>query len=114
MENKNKCNICKIRACIMCEECVNPTYFCSRGHLHSHKIKSHKTIKNPKNGKNENQIVDEYDLRKLFEHLQGIKKEIENKLNEQNFVEAILLINKALVLSKYFYKEDNIYVIFKI
>ena len=43
METK-KCNICKIRAYIKCEQCPNPVYFCSRGHLYSHKIKNHRAL----------------------------------------------------------------------
>lgn len=127
MDGRNKCNICKIRAYIECDQCDSPVFFCSRGHLHSHKIKVHNfhmtrsnsnsafnTIKtrnqNEISFSNRSQIKEQQpDLRKLFEHLQSLKSEIEQQIQSKKFVEAILIINKCLPLAKKFYQEDHIF-----
>jgi len=44
--DKNICNICKIRAYIECDLCEAGVFFCSRGHLNSHKIKMHDALQN--------------------------------------------------------------------
>ena len=44
--DKNICNICKIRAYIQCDLCDSGVFFCSRGHLNSHKIKIHNALQN--------------------------------------------------------------------
>jgi hypothetical protein len=118
---ENLCNICKRRAYIACELCDDSNFFCSRGHLHSHKLKTHKgksstntsfnftpiqTTTNKKFEENEPQI----DTRKLFEHLQRTKNEIDINIKSKNYVEAILGLNKSLAMSKKFYEEDHIVV----
>jgi hypothetical protein len=120
---KHTCNICKIRAYIICDQCEKATYFCSRGHLHSHKLKSHSNIiqkqvssvsqspiRNNRQEQHENNDNGNIDLRKLFEHLQNMKKEIEIKIKNKNYVEAILIINKSLPLVKKFYQDDDYFV----
>ncbi len=47
--DKNICNICKIRAYIQCDLCEAGVFFCSRGHLNSHKIKMHDALQNISN-----------------------------------------------------------------
>ena len=39
-----KCNVCKLRANIKCDQCPEPIYFCSRGHLYTHKMKYHRAL----------------------------------------------------------------------
>jgi hypothetical protein len=132
-KSKNTCTICKVKAYIQCDECQHPVFFCSRGHLHSHKIKIHKNDKYTSNqnshtvsiSKNEShisskqtktQLVEkeaEIDLRKLFEHLQLLKNDIEIKIRNKNYIEAILSINKCLNLGAKFYKDDHLFVNFK-
>ena len=126
MENKNNCNICKIRAYITCEECQRSnrsTYFCSKLHLNMHirKIhdnshnnnvqvveqKSQEKIKKTNENVNQNPQID---IRKLFENLQNLKIEIDQNIDKKNFVEAILLINKSLALSKNFYQPEDKFV----
>ena len=121
METK-KCNICKIRAYIKCEQCSIPTYFCSRGHLYSHKMKTHRAMsannlskpRAPQQGQGyispQSQIPSQppqVDMRKLYEHLQNTKKEIINKMTSFKFNEAIELLIKSLNLSRKFYQEDH-------
>ena len=119
METK-KCNICKIRAYIKCEQCSAPTYFCSRGHLYSHKMKCHRAmsanhLKKTTSPQQQGYIApqqptpqsQQVDMRKLFEHLQSTKKDIITKMSECKFTEAIELINKSLTLSRKFYQEDH-------
>jgi hypothetical protein len=119
MNNKNTCAICKIRAYIQCDLCEKTLYFCSRGHLSTHKIRTHrpnneKEDKNSKDHNNSNKYS-EYDLRKLFELIQTYKKEADLNIVKKNYVEAIMIINKCLPLSKKFYQEDHIFVlIFKV
>jgi hypothetical protein len=121
MDN-NSCSICKRRAYIVCELCDDPIYLCSRGHLHSHKLKYHNgrkstdtnlniTITNP----NKNIIEDkpnqpQIDMRRLFEHIQSLKTNIDIKININNYVEAILDINKCISLGIGFYGEDHQFV----
>ena len=137
MDNIKKCGICKIRGTIKCEQCPNPTFFCSRGHLFTHKNKYHRAMSaNAINRKvpqmqspnyvnsqysqilprspstSSTQVQKEFsnqnvDMRQLFEHLQNTKKEIIIKMNNQKYKEAIDLINKALGLSRKFYQEDH-------
>ncbi len=117
---KNTCNICKIRAYIQCDQCKSPLFFCSRGHLSSHKIKIHLNrkdsnissvkYKNDSDHKSTLCSLDEksqIDLRKLFQYIQNYKKEIEIKINNKEFIDAIVLINKCIPLSKKFYQEDH-------
>ncbi len=52
------------------------------------------------------------DLRKLFEHIQNLKNEIEIKISNKNYVDAILTINKCLSISNKFYQEDHLFVIY--
>lgn len=155
MEAK-KCNICKIRAYIKCDQCEQPIFFCSRGHLYSHKMKYHRAISSSKransnnitrthnnmnftnyntktntntntyfSNSNTNGNIAEYiesnqnfqpqqknpelDYRKLFEHLQDVKKEIITKMANHKFEEAIGQIQKSLSISRKFYQEDHPY-----
>lgn len=129
-KSKNTCNICKIKAYIACDQCEAQVFFCSRGHLHSHKIKYHKfnrsdsnfsTLTNEKEEKSnyisktpnkyEKIEDDQLDLRKLFEHLQNLKSSIESKLKNKEYLEAILSINKCIALSKRFYKDDDLFIL---
>lgn len=110
----NKCAVCKIRAYIKCEQC--PLYFCSRGHLYTHKMKNHRALSasgargTPGNLQYQPQSQPtQVDMRKLFEHLQNTKKEIITKMHNQKFNEAIDLINKSLSVSRKFYQEDHPY-----
>ena len=50
------------------------------------------------------------DIRKLFENLQRLKQEIDQNIDKKNHVEAILLINKSLLLSKNFYQPEDMFV----
>jgi tetratricopeptide (TPR) repeat protein len=63
------------------------------------------------------QVQAQQDLRKLFEHIQVIKVEIDSNIKSKNYLDAILLINKCLPLAKKFYQEDhlfNIEILFKL
>jgi len=126
--NYNKCHICKIRGYIECNLCENPLFFCSRGHLHTHQQKFHKEKKNnnfnndgTNNHSNKNQgkysedidIKNAYnsnDPRKVFEQLQKAKMDIECKIKENRFSEAMININKLLNFSEKFYQEDHLFV----
>ena len=121
--DKNTCNICRIRAYIQCDQCDQPTYFCSRGHLYSHKMKIHKSItrnnsitnmpnfnKSPHPSPSlREDSQPQVDMRKLFEYIHTMKTEIDNKMSQDNYMEAVLLINKCLPVSKKFYQEDHIF-----
>jgi hypothetical protein len=149
--DKNICNICKIRAYIQCDLCEAGVFFCSRGHLNSHKIKLHNALQKisnntgtaisvinrkqmneeerHKNTHNTQSIVKyisniknkfyfnnighdaQIDLRKLFEYIQNLKNEIESKFLNNNYIDAILTINKCLSVSNKFYQEDHLFVI---
>jgi len=52
------------------------------------------------------------DIRKLFETLQKLKIEIDQNIDKKNFIEAILLIQKSLSLSKNFYQPEDKFVNF--
>jgi hypothetical protein len=123
--DKNLCNICKRIAYIACEFCEDPLYFCSRGHLHSHKLKCHNNKKSADNSFSSNSFVPssnkskhedlknnepQIDMRKLFQHLQNTKQDVEIKLKNNNFVDAILGIGKCLSLSRKFYEDDHLFV----
>lgn len=124
--NINTCNICKIRAYIKCEQCTEPFYFCSRGHLYTHKTKFHRassasnlhvnTQKEiPFQSKmstrhHQQQQQPPVDMKKLFEHLQSMRQEIINKMANRQYQEAIDLSNKCLSLSRKFYQEDDPFV----
>ena len=109
METK-KCNICKIRAYIKCEQCSTPTYFCSRGHLYSHKMKCHRAmsanhLKKTTSPQQQGYIApqqptpqsQQVDMRKLFEHLQSTKKEIILKMSELKFDITVQATIESLV-----------------
>lgn len=125
--DKNNCNICKIRAYIECDQCEDSIYLCSRAHLQSHKIKYHNSNKTTLNislvntgnkqqlGENNTHTINresQIDMRKLFEYIQTLKKEIENKFESNNHLEVVLLINKCLPIAKKFYQDDHIFVNF--
>ena len=43
--NFNQCAICKLKAYIQCEQCLDKQiFFCSRGHLFIHKNKYHRAL----------------------------------------------------------------------
>ncbi len=128
MDNKNNCNICKIRAYITCDECLKnnkSTYFCSKLHLNMHFRKLHDS--NPNTSIHDNKIQEknrkstenltnnpnppQVDIRKLFENLQKLKLEIDYNIDKKNFVDAILLINKSLSMARNFYQPDEMFVI---
>ena len=126
MDNKNNCNICKIRAYITCDECQKTnksTYFCSKLHLNMHIRKTHENNNNnvitleksqEKIKKTNENIAQnpQIDIRKLFETLQKLKIEIDQNIDKKNFIEAILLIQKSLSLSKNFYQSEDKFVNF--
>jgi hypothetical protein len=117
MNNKNTCAICKIRAYIQCDLCETSFYFCSRGHLNTHKLRNHRLNKEEKSSNNKTSSGNnsEFDLRKLFELIQTYKREADLNISKKNYVEAIMIINKCLPLSRKFYSEDHIFVfIFKL
>lgn len=129
--NFNKCNICKIRGYIACALCENQVFFCSRGHLHTHQLKFHKENRRdqsnydaqnsgnysalePKSTRKpedlEKSNLNSYDPRKVFEQLHKAKNEIERKISENKFSEAMIDINKLLNASARFYQEDHLFV----
>ncbi len=131
--NFNKCKICKIRGYIECNLCDNQVFFCSRGHLHTHQQKYHKDNKqilnytdglncnsnNISEAKNKKIFEQEIkinfnsnDPRKVFEQLQKAKMDVELKIKENKFSEAIIDINKLLYVSAKFYEENHIFVNF--
>ena len=82
--DKNICNICKIRAYIECDLCEAGVFFCSRGHLNSHKIKAHNALRNiPSNSFLTNKKVSE---------------ESSNN-NQNNSNSKIILISKSYSLN---------------
>ena len=116
-ENKN-CLICKGNGYIQCEQCYNPSFFCSKEHLMIHKQKIHRANSvsnntklrnnfennlNNDNNNNNNQL----DLRKLYEYQNIVKKEIFNKMSNQDYPSAINLLNKYVNTSKQYNQEDN-------
>jgi hypothetical protein len=116
MDKNGSCNICKRRAYIACEFCENPTYFCSRGHLHSHKLKLHNgkssenTSFNFTTIQNKEEKEPQIDMRRLFEHLQALKGDVETNIKGGNYVDAILGINKCMSIAKKFYEETHLFV----
>ena len=137
--NFNKCNICKIRGYIECNLCENQIFFCSRGHLHTHQLKFHKNnmsninntddpcknnsnydmksnrklgkicVENSDDNDNKN-MSSSTDPRKVFEQLQNAKLDIENKIKDNRFSEAMININKLLNVSSKFYQDDHLFV----
>lgn len=129
--NFNKCSICKIRGYIACTQCDNKLFFCSRGHLHTHQLKFHKenkqNLNNTEAQENINFVSNEArsnrkiedleknnlnsnDPRKVFEQLHKAKFDIEVKISENKFSEAMININKLLNASAKFYQEDHLFV----
>lgn len=51
------------------------------------------------------------DLKKLFQHITVMKKELLEKFENCSYKESIQLVNKLLPLSKKFYDEENIYIV---
>ncbi len=135
----NTCEICNSKATTNCDICLdNIKYFCSKQHLLLHKKQEYKQhsksrSKSPSHKFNKNSKInnivtikdyddvepqpqkeiskEEQDLRRLFEQVHSMKKEIEIKFTQGNYVECILLSNKCLVLSKKFYQEDHIFIV---
>jgi len=58
---------------------------------------------------NNKQKDPEVDMRRLFEHIQELKQEIDLNIDKLDFVEAIMNITKCLTLSKRFYAEDHLF-----
>lgn len=113
-ENKI-CLICRGNGYIQCEQCYKPSFFCSKEHLMMHKQKLHrsnsvsnnlKINQNFKKNQNENNNIP-VDLRKLYEYQNNLKKEILNKMSNQDYSSAISLINKYINASKQSEKEEN-------
>ena len=116
-ENK-RCLICKEIGYIQCEQCYSPTFFCSNEHLMMHKQKMHRSnsvsnnnfkpqnyFDNEQNNNINNSIRDR---RKLYDYQDRIKKDILNKMSNQDYSSAISLINEFLDNSKkYNQEEDN-------
>ena len=83
--NFNQCAICKLKAYIQCEQCLDKQiFFCSRGHLFIHKNKYHRALSanvskrqiNQQQEYNINQNNNNYynknnqpiDIKKLYDH----------------------------------------------
>lgn len=126
--NFNQCAICKLKAYIQCEQCLDKQiFFCSRGHLFIHKNKYHRALSanvskrqinqqqeyniNQNNNKYYNNNNPPIDIKKLYDHLQTMKKDILIKMQNQLFSEAIEQINKSLNLARQFYNENHPFII---
>jgi len=117
-ENKN-CLICKGNGYIQCEQCYNPSFFCSKEHLTLHKQKMHRAqsvsnnfkvknkIENNRNESNNNNNDNPFETRKINEYQNNLKKEILIKMSNQDYSSAISLINQYIKSSKQFNQEDN-------
>lgn len=71
-------------------------------------------VKQPKEPRNKQSKIlndlktqEDQDLRKIFEHVHHLKREIDDKIQGNLFVESIMLINKCISLAKKFYQEDH-------
>ena len=118
MYDNQKCLICKVNGYIQCEQCYNPSFFCSKEHLIMHKQKMHRAnsvsnnnkIRNNydnninNNSKNNN---NQPDFKQLYEYQNSLKKDIFNKMSNQDYSSAITLINKYINTSKQYNQEDN-------
>ena len=120
MYKNTNCQVCKKISSILCEQCNNPTYFCSKAHLNQHKQKFHKSNsvshKLPTNNntpifQNQNLNNKNYSTQNNFrnfnEYNQHLRKEIINKMTLQDYTSAISLINEYVNLSKEHYQSDN-------
>ena len=122
MQNE-RCKVCKKKASqIFCKLCENQSFFCSTGHYNFHMRKTHPK-RSPSRQKDLDSIhaIDNYlsyskhkkepevDMRRLFEHIQELKQEIDINIDKYDYVEAIMNITKCLTLSKKFYAEDHLF-----
>lgn len=122
MYDNTKCLICKENGYILCEQCYNPCYFCSKGHLMLHKQKMHRSnsvsnnnfkIRNNFGNKQNQNIIninnsnDNPDMRKIFEYQNSLKNDILNKMSNQDYSSAISLINKYISTAKQYNQQNN-------
>ena len=116
-ENSN-CLFCNGKGFIKCEQCFNPSFFCSKEHLNLHKQKMHRSnsvsnnFKKKNNNENNPNLIEDnnnnqIDRRKLYELQKNLKNEILNKMSFKDYSSSISLINKYLNISKQFNQEDN-------
>ena len=111
-ENKY-CLICKGNGYIQCDQCYSLSFFCSKEHLLLHKQKMHRAQSVSNNYKYKNQFENNlndknnYDRRKINEYQNNLKKEILNKMSNQEYSSAISLINNYIKTSKQLNQEDS-------
>ena len=87
MYQYKNCIICHKKGYIQCEQCNKPSFFCSKEHLFLHNQKDHRAINIQK--QNYSNINNN-----------DIKKDIMIKMSNQDYSNAILLINNYLNLLK--------------
>ena len=120
MYENQKCLICKGNGFMQCEQCYNPSFFCSKEHLIMHKQKTHRANSvsnnnkirnnfdnNLNNNNNSNNNNNYPDNRQLYDYQNSLKKEIFNKMSNQDYSSAIPLIKQYINTSKQYDKEDN-------
>ena len=120
MYENQKCLICKGNGFIQCEQCYNPSFFCSKEHLIMHKQKTHRANSvsnnnkirnnfdnNLNNNSNSNNNNNYPDNRQLYDYQNSLKKEIFNKMSNQDYSSAIPLIKQYINTSKQYDQEDN-------
>ena len=87
MYQYKNCIICHKKGYIQCDQCNKPSFFCSKEHLFLHNQKDHRAINIQK--QNYSNINNN-----------DIKKDIMIKMSNQDYSNAILLINNYLNLLK--------------
>jgi hypothetical protein len=111
MYDNQKCLICKVNGYIQCEQCYNPSFFCSKEHLIMHKQKMHRANSVSNNNKIRNNFDNNIntnsknnnnqpDIKQLYEYQNSLKKDIFNKMSNQDYSSAITLINTYMNTSK--------------
>ena len=90
MYQYSNCIICHKKGYIQCDQCKKPLFFCSKEHLFIHNKQAHKVM---------NTVINNND----------IKKEIMIKMSNQDYSNAIILINNYLnfLKQKNQYNVDN-------
>ena len=87
MYQYTNCILCHKKGYIQCDQCIKPSFFCSKEHLFLHNQKDHRVINiQMQNYSNIN--------------TNDIKKEIMIKMSNQDYSNTILLINNHLNLLK--------------
>ena len=115
MNENSNCLICNGKGNMQCEQCFNPSFFCSKEHLNIHKQNMHRAnrvsnnLKKKYNNQNLSESTDnnQKDSRKLFEFQNNLKNEILKKMSDQDYSSSISLINEYINTSKKFNQEYN-------